>query len=92
MKSNSFWINASFSSPASHPLDKGSGTKQKGKDTTRVSLPQHAGIVSRVVEKRGPEPEQVFLLADAVLREAEVNWLLQVAVLPCPIPDESKAC
>lgn len=55
------------------------------------SIPQHAGVIACVVEEGGPEPEHIFLLTDAILREAEVNGLLQVAVLPSPVPDQGKA-
>lgn len=54
-------------------------------------VPQHAGVIARVIEEGGPEPEHIFLLTDAILWEAEVNGLLQVPVLPGPVPDQGKA-
>lgn len=54
-------------------------------------VPQHAGVIARVIEEGGPEPEHIFLLTDAILWEAEVNGLLQVPVLPGPVPYQGKA-
>lgn len=54
-------------------------------------VPQHTGVIARVIEEGGPEPEHIFLLTDAILWEAEVNGFLQVPILPGPVPDQGKA-
>lgn len=47
--------------------------------------------ITRVIEEGGPEPERIFLLTDAILWEAEVDRLLQVPVLPGPVPYQGQA-
>lgn len=54
-------------------------------------VPQHAGVIARVIEEGGPEPKHIFLLTDAILWKAEINGLLQVPVLPGPVPDQGKS-
>lgn len=51
-------------------------------------LPEHARIIPCVIEKSRPEPKGVFLLTDAIIRETKVNGLLQIPVLPDPVPDQ----
>lgn len=65
--------------------------QRKGNLAAICSVPQHAGVIACVVEEGGPEPEYIFLLTDAILWEAEVNGLLQVPILPGPVPDQGKS-
>lgn len=52
------------------------------------NLPEHACIIPRVIEKGRPEPKGVFLLTDVIVWETKINGLLQVPVLPDPVPDQ----
>lgn len=52
------------------------------------NLPEHARIIPSVIEKGRPEPKGVFLLTDVIVWKAKINGLLQIPVLPNPVPDQ----
>lgn len=54
-------------------------------------LPEHAGVIPSVIEKRRPEPKGVFILTDVIVWETIINGLLQIPVLSNPVPDQGQA-